>query len=161
MFLFTCWRFYRHIHELEAISEYVTERDNHIASICSPCLWQYKWILSLFLLGEIILVVFIFVFYFVPNAKETLGLFPSETFKDAVKKYGIVEDDDMKNFIDNMQKSVCICFPSVSSLVFLNLLGNVFQSVWWQKRTQYLSKLFSVKIYSVWQAAFKEACGFM
>jgi hypothetical protein len=56
------------------------------------------------------MVVFIFVFYFVPNAKEELGLFPAKTFKNAIKKYGIVEDDDMKNLIDNMQSSVSF-FP--------------------------------------------------
>lgn len=73
------------------------------------CLRAYNWILTLFLLGEVILIIFIFVFYFVPNAKEQLGLFPTKTFKDAIRKYGIVEDDDMKNFIDNMQKSLECC----------------------------------------------------
>ena len=49
---------------------------------------------------------FIFVFYFVPDAKQKLGLFPEETFQDAIRKYGIADDDDMKNLIDNLQTDV-------------------------------------------------------
>ncbi|XP_045190034.2 tetraspanin-33-like [Mercenaria mercenaria] len=84
------------------------------------CLRLYNWILVVFLLGEIVLVVFVFVFYFVPNAKEELGLFPSKTFKEAVKKYGIVEDEDMKNLIDNMQSSLECCGFSDTDNGFLD-----------------------------------------
>ena len=84
---------------------------------------QYNWILTIFLIGEVVLVVFIFVFYFVPNAKEDLGLFPSKAFKDAIKKYGIVEDDDMKNLIDNMQSSVSLLYHYLLILLTLNLFN--------------------------------------
>lgn len=58
--------------------------------------------------GEICLVVFVFVFYFVPDAKEKLGLFPQAAMQDAIVKYGIVDDDDMVNLIDNIQQSVSV-----------------------------------------------------
>lgn len=73
------------------------------------CLNAYKWILTLLFFGEIVLIVFVFVFYFVPDAKQKLGFFPEKTFKDAISKYGVVDDDDMKNFIDNMQESLQCC----------------------------------------------------
>lgn len=88
------------------------------------CLRLYNWILTIFLLGEIVMVVFIFVFYFVPNAKEELGLFPAKTFKNAIKKYGIVEDDDMKNLIDNMQSSLECCGFSDTDSGFLDWNDN-------------------------------------
>ena len=52
------------------------------------------------------LVVFVFVFYFVPDAKQKLGLFPEKTFQEAIQKYGVVDDEDMKNLIDNLQTDV-------------------------------------------------------
>ena len=60
--------------------------------------------------GELVLVVFVFVFYFVPNSRETLGLFPENAMKDAISKYGVVDDDDMVNLIDNIQKTVSAHF---------------------------------------------------
>ena len=85
----------------------------HLQNANSSFSFQYNWILTLLFLGELVLIVFIFVFYFVPDAKQKLGLFPEETFQDAIRKYGIVDDDDMKNLIDNLQKDVSeIRFPS-------------------------------------------------
>ena len=60
-------------------------------------------------LGEIILVIFVFIFYFVPDAREKLGLFPEKTMQDAIEKYGVVDDDDMVNLIDSIQRSVSFC----------------------------------------------------
>ena len=60
-------------------------------------------------LGEIILVIFVFIFYFVPDAREKLGLFPEKTMQDAIEKYGVVDDDDMVNLIDGIQRSVSFC----------------------------------------------------
>lgn len=67
-------------------------------------------------LGEIILVIFVFIFYFVPDAREKLGLFPEKAMKDAIEKYGVVDDDDMVNLIDGIQRSVSLCYPLVNSL---------------------------------------------
>lgn len=69
----------------------------------------YNWILTLFLLGELVLIIFVFVFYFVPDAKQKLGLFPEKTFQDAIAKYGVVDDIDMKNLIDNLQEDLQCC----------------------------------------------------
>ncbi|KAK3609230.1 hypothetical protein CHS0354_035170 [Potamilus streckersoni] len=69
----------------------------------------YNWILTFFFVGEIVLVIIIFVFYFVPDAKQQLGLFPEKTFKNAIRKYGIVDDDDMQNLIDDMQRTLGCC----------------------------------------------------
>ena len=68
--------------------------------------------MTLLFLGELVLIILVFVFYFVPDAKQKLGLFPEKTFKEAIIKYGTVDDQDMKNFIDNLQEDV-------SSNVFL------------------------------------------
>ncbi|WAR21615.1 TSN33-like protein [Mya arenaria] len=75
----------------------------------TSCLRLYTWMMTLFFVGEIILIVFVFVFYFVPEAKQKLGLFPEKTFQDAIEKYGVVEDDDMRNLIDSMQESLECC----------------------------------------------------
>ena len=56
--------------------------------------------------GEIVLVIFVFIFYFWPDAREKLGLFPQKTMTDAIVKYGVVDDEDMVNLIDNIQRSV-------------------------------------------------------
>jgi len=55
------------------------------------------------------LVIFVFIFYFVPDAREKLGLFPEKAMKDAIEKYGVVDDDDMVNLIDGIQRSVSLC----------------------------------------------------
>ncbi|KAL4224535.1 Tetraspanin-33 [Mactra antiquata] len=80
----------------------------------------YNWIMTLLFIGELVLIVFVFIFYFVPNAKQQLNLFPEKTFKEAIKKYGIVEDDDMKNLIDNMQESLECCGFSDTDTGFLD-----------------------------------------
>ena len=54
------------------------------------------------------LIIFVFVFYFVPDAKQKLGLFPEKSFQDAIAKYGVVDDIDMKNLIDNLQEDVSV-----------------------------------------------------
>ena len=69
-------------------------------------IFQYNWIMTLLFLGELVLIILVFVFYFVPDAKQKLGLFPEKTFKEAIIKYGTVDDQDMKNFIDNLQEDV-------------------------------------------------------
>lgn len=84
----------------------------------------YNWIMSILFVGEIVLVVFIFVFYFVPDAKEKLGLFPKKTFEDAIKKYGTVDDDDMRNLIDNMQSTLECCGFSDSDNGYFDWNGN-------------------------------------
>ncbi|XP_052225422.1 tetraspanin-33-like isoform X2 [Dreissena polymorpha] len=86
----------------------------------TACLRIYSWIVTIFFLGEIVLIILIFVFYFVPDAKQKLGLFPEKAFKDAIKKYGVVDDDDMKNLIDNMQKSLACCGFTDSDVGFLD-----------------------------------------
>ena len=95
------------VHIYCSIYVYVDCHDKvlHVDSTSSFML-QYTWMLTIFFLLEIVMVIFIFVFYFVPDAKQKLGLFPEKTFEEAIKKYGIVEDEDMKNLIDSLQEGV-------------------------------------------------------
>ncbi|XP_060071289.1 tetraspanin-33-like [Ylistrum balloti] len=69
----------------------------------------YNIILSIMFFGELALVIFVFVFYFVPDAREQLGLFPGDSMRNAIQKYGIVDDEDMVNLIDNIQKTLHCC----------------------------------------------------
>ncbi|KAL5017426.1 hypothetical protein ScPMuIL_007015 [Solemya velum] len=58
---------------------------------------------------EMVVVVLIFIFYYVPDARKKLDLYPEDAFKDAMKKYGLVNDEDMQDLIDNLQKSFKCC----------------------------------------------------
>ena len=64
--------------------------------------------LTFLFIGEITLVIFVFIFYFVPDAREKLGLFPEKAMQEAIEKYGVVDDDDMVNLIDDIQRSVSL-----------------------------------------------------
>lgn len=72
----------------------------------SPFPLQYYALLWLVFLAEIVVVVMIFVFYYAPDVRKKLNLYPEDALKDAMKKYGLVNDEDMQNLIDNMQKTV-------------------------------------------------------
>ncbi|XP_064603814.1 tetraspanin-5-like [Liolophura sinensis] len=67
----------------------------------------YHYTLSTILLGEIVLAVLLFVFYYVPDARTKLQLFPEKTFNDAIVKYR--DDDDMKDLIDTIQEGLQCC----------------------------------------------------
>lgn len=68
--------------------------------------FQYNYILSFFFLGEMALIILIFVFYYVPESRDKLGIFPKDSLSQAILKYGVEDDDDMVNLIDNIQKTV-------------------------------------------------------
>jgi hypothetical protein len=53
-----------------------------------------------------VLIILIFVFYYVPESRDTLGIFPEKSLRDSIQKYGVVDDDDMVSLIDNIQKTV-------------------------------------------------------
>ncbi|ESO85057.1 hypothetical protein LOTGIDRAFT_235926 [Lottia gigantea] len=71
------------------------------------CLKFYYIILTLLLLLEIIAIVFVFLFYGVPEVRTQLKLYPEDTLRDAVIQYR--EDEDMQNFIDEMQMQLKCC----------------------------------------------------
>lgn len=52
------------------------------------------------------LIILIFVFYYVPESRDKLGIFPEKSLSEAIGKYGVEDDDDMVNLIDNIQKTV-------------------------------------------------------
>lgn len=52
------------------------------------------------------LIILIFVFYYVPESRDKLGIFPEKSLSEAIVKYGVDDDDDMVNMIDNIQKTV-------------------------------------------------------
>lgn len=56
--------------------------------------------------GEMALIILIFVFYYVPESRDKLGIFPEKSLSEAIVKYGVEDDDDMVNLIDNIQKTV-------------------------------------------------------
>ena len=62
--------------------------------------------MSFFFLGEMALIILIFVFYYVPESRDKLGIFPKDSLSQAIDKYGVEDDDDMVNLIDNIQKTV-------------------------------------------------------
>ena len=77
-----------------------------ITALLLSVLLQYYWLLSILLLAQIVLIVFVFIFYFMEDVAQTLKLYPEDLLRDAIKKYR--EDVDMRNFIDDMQDFVSI-----------------------------------------------------
>ncbi|XP_071169690.1 tetraspanin-33-like [Mytilus edulis] len=76
----------------------------------NTCFLQFfNYLVTFMFVGEIVFVIFVFVFYFVPDAREQLGLFPEKSMHEAIIKYGVVDDDDMVNFIDNIQQTLKCC----------------------------------------------------
>lgn len=69
----------------------------------------YNYVLSFIFLGELVLVILIFVFYYVPESRHQLGIFPQDSLRNAINKYGVVDDDDMVSLIDNIQKTLQCC----------------------------------------------------
>lgn len=57
------------------------------------------------------LIILIFVFYYVPESRDKLGIFPEKSLSEAIVKYGVEDDDDMVNLIDNIQKTVGLQVP--------------------------------------------------
>lgn len=86
---------------------WLLKRRRHVYTFSLICFhFQFNYALTFMFVGEICLVIFVFIFYFVPDAKQKLGLFPQAAMEDAIVKYGIVDDEDMVNLIDNIQRSV-------------------------------------------------------
>lgn len=73
--------------------------------------FQYNYILGFIFLGEMALIILIFVFYYVPESRDKLGIFPEKSLSEAIVKYGVEDDDDMVNLIDNIQKTVGLQVP--------------------------------------------------
>lgn len=69
----------------------------------------YNYILGFIFLGEMALIILIFVFYYVPESRDKLGIFPEKSLSEAIVKYGVEDDDDMVNLIDNIQKTLQCC----------------------------------------------------
>ncbi|GFS07378.1 tetraspanin [Elysia marginata] len=65
---------------------------------------QYHYSLSIIMILEILGIILVVVFYFKEEALADMGIYPEDTFKDAIIKYR--DDTDMQNFIDNMQDVV-------------------------------------------------------
>jgi len=86
----------------------------------TSCLRVYKWAVTLAFLAELVVTVFIFLFYFAPSTFKKLGLFPEDALRDAIRKYGVVDDEDMKELIDNMQESLECCGFSDDDTGFLD-----------------------------------------
>lgn len=83
--------------------------------------FQYNYILGFIFFGEMALIILIFVFYYVPESRDKLGIFPEKSLSEAIGKYGVEDDDDMVNLIDNIQKTVG---PQVPDLQLSNRRHN-------------------------------------
>lgn len=53
-------------------------------------------------LGEMVLIIFIFVFYYVFELCDKFGIFLEKSLSEVIVKYGVEDDDDMVNLIDNI-----------------------------------------------------------
>ncbi|XP_060075786.1 tetraspanin-33-like [Ylistrum balloti] len=67
----------------------------------------YHTLVSLLLLVEVALVVFVFVFYFSPETLDKLNIVPEDTLRDAIVKYR--DDPDMQDLIDGIQELMDCC----------------------------------------------------
>lgn len=52
--------------------------------------------------GEMVLIIFIFVFYYVFELCDKFGIFLEKSLSEVIVKYGVEDDDDMVNLIDNI-----------------------------------------------------------
>lgn len=48
------------------------------------------------------LIIFIFVFYYVFELCDKFGIFLEKSLSEVIVKYGVEDDDDMVNLIDNI-----------------------------------------------------------
>ena len=60
--------------------------------------------MALFLLVEVLSIVAVFVFYFMPKTFADLGLYPEDLLADAIEKYR--DDTDAQSLIDDIQEVV-------------------------------------------------------
>ncbi|KAL5022615.1 hypothetical protein ScPMuIL_001770 [Solemya velum] len=63
----------------------------------------YNWSVTILLLLQVVGVIFVFVFYYVPESRTSLNLYPEGLIEDGVERYWV--DDDMKNLLDDMQQT--------------------------------------------------------
>ncbi|XP_041370754.1 tetraspanin-33-like [Gigantopelta aegis] len=84
----------------------------------------YYYFTAIFLLGEVVLAILVFIFYYVPDVRQKLHLFPEETFRDAILKYR--DDPDMQNLIDNFQTSMECCGLSNDNEGYKDWNNNVY-----------------------------------
>jgi hypothetical protein len=68
-------------------------------------LFQYKWVLVVLLILEVLFGILVFIFFYVPSVREKMHwLNPSELMRNGIERYR--DDPDLMNAIDNMQKEV-------------------------------------------------------
>ncbi|XP_050399532.1 tetraspanin-33 [Patella vulgata] len=84
----------------------------------------FYYITTLCLLGEIVLAILAFIFYYAPNVRDQMNLFPEKTFKDAIVKYR--DDPDMQNLIDSFQQSLGCCGLSNNDEGYKDWLTNLY-----------------------------------
>lgn len=65
---------------------------------------QYSGLMALFLLLEVVFIVGVFIFYFMPNTFTDMGFYPDKLFKDAISSYR--DDPDSQSLIDDIQETV-------------------------------------------------------
>ncbi|ESO85058.1 hypothetical protein LOTGIDRAFT_235927 [Lottia gigantea] len=67
----------------------------------------FYYVTMLCLVGEIVLAILAFIFYYAPDVRDQMNLFPEKTFNEAIVKYR--DDPDMQNLIDSFQQSLGCC----------------------------------------------------
>lgn len=67
----------------------------------------YSGLMALFLLLEVVAIVGVFIFYFMPNTFADIGFYPDSLLKDAITRYR--EDPDSQSLIDDIQEMFSCC----------------------------------------------------
>ena len=77
--------------------------------------FQFYILLTLILLLELVCGILIFIFYYIPSVRKSLGfLEPEDVLKQAIVRYR--DDHDLRDMIDEIQRSVSALETSHSFL---------------------------------------------
>jgi len=73
----------------------------------------YSTLMALFLILEVVAVIGVFIFYFMPKTFADIGFYPDELLKDAIESYR--DDPDSQSLIDDIQELFSCCGVSQSA----------------------------------------------
>lgn len=68
----------------------------------------YHWCITAGVILELVLIVFVFLFYFQPDVLKQVGVYPEDLFKDGIHKYPDA-DEDVNDFIEVLQQDLVGC----------------------------------------------------
>ncbi|XP_041368657.1 tetraspanin-33-like isoform X2 [Gigantopelta aegis] len=80
----------------------------------------YTLILSILFFLEVALIILVFVYYYVPDVRKSLKLYPEDLLQTAIEKYEDETAGDLKNLLDTIQKTLDCCGLSNNETGYLN-----------------------------------------